>query len=89
MPNAKKAMPVNGKNWWGGTKWITLLLFIYNTILGYVIIELTAKSGSGLGGVLLLLIIAVDYIIIFLFAIHVSGMMEKRKQLAARRSRGT
>ncbi len=83
MPSAKKSEPsVNGKKWWASSKWITLLLFIYNTILGYVIIKI-----SGSAGLPLLLIIAVDYIIIFLFATHVSGIIEKRRVDTSRRPR--
>jgi hypothetical protein len=44
-------------------KYITLLLFIYNTILGYVVIEVTAPSVR----LPMLALILVDYAIIYYF----------------------
>ncbi len=47
-------------------KCITVLLFIYNSILGYVIVKVTNPYGS----LPLLALIVVDYVIIYYFVSH-------------------
>ncbi|MCL5430279.1 MAG: hypothetical protein M1504_02255 [Candidatus Marsarchaeota archaeon] len=51
---------------------ITILLFIYNTILGFVITSLIA----GTARYLFLILISADYIIIFYFLLGVTKVQE-------------
>ncbi len=56
-------------------KWIavlTIMMFVYNVILGYLVIGVTAPSGR----IPLLILIAADYFIIFYF---VSGAAKIKK----------
>lgn len=58
-------------------------MFIYNSILGYVIIKVTTSNGR----LILLALIAIDYLIIFYTFKHLSEMMGSVVKPASRSAR--
>jgi hypothetical protein len=54
-------------------KLMTVLLFIYNSLLGFTIAILTKSSAR----IVLLLLIALDYFILFYYFTHVSDKLER------------
>jgi hypothetical protein len=67
-------------------KCITFLLFVYNTILGYVVIQVTNSSGR----LPLLVLIVIDYVIIWHFTLHSASIFaryEKKTRARSKRKR--
>lgn len=64
-------------------KLMTLLMFIYNSLLAYVLVRVTPSPDR----LPLLALIAVDYIIIFYYFISVSSRVELFKLARAERNK--
>lgn len=60
---------------------MTVLLFIYNTLLGYVVISYATAPGK----LILLVLIIIDYLIIFYFFANVTKMFKKPAETAVRK----
>ncbi|MDE1860850.1 MAG: hypothetical protein KGH72_03985 [Candidatus Micrarchaeota archaeon] len=54
---------------------VTILLFIYNAFFTYIIVNLT----SGTGRFVFLLLISLDYVIIFYFVLSIATELKRNK----------
>lgn len=63
---------------------VTVLLFIYNALFTYIIINLT----QGTSRFVFLILLALDYIIIFYFVLQVARELKFGKQDKKKTSRG-
>ncbi len=58
---------------------VTVLLFVYNALFTYYIINNTSESSRGI----FLLLLSLDYVIIFYFIIQISHEIKFTKKLAS------
>ncbi len=62
---------------------VTVLLFIYNALFTYIVINLT----SGTSRFVFLILLALDYVIIFYFILQIAHEIKFEKNAAKKRKR--
>lgn len=63
---------------------VTILLFLYNAFFTYIIVQLTA----GVGRLVFLILVSLDYIIIFYLVLSIANELKKDKQFSSSQKMG-